>query len=215
MRISYIIILIILPFLVFSQTKDVENWNNIQLKYSIFKKSHVIIDNGVRWSQNSDLIEKYFIDFSLYKKYSDLFKMGSGYRYGYNRIGESNKFNRFNRYYIDLIFNFLLIEELKVDFRNRMQSQTNLDFSNNQNITFKVRNRLKFNYDFNNIKFNIFFYTESFHLPSQGLDKLRYALGFVKNIYKNFSFKLQYMLEREVLNEKKNHILYTKIIYRF
>ena len=188
-----------MPFFLFSQENDFQTWNSIELVYKKLKKTQILFESGVRFDDNSTTVSKCFIDLSVKKKYDELFS----YYFGYRSISDKNNdlvFEKKKRFYIDTYFKKSISKRVKFNLRTRIQSQINSGFSFSQSRQNKLRNKVKFVYDFDKINLDLFLALETFYFIGSGFEKIRYVSGFEKPISKKIDLNISFMVQQNIEN---------------
>ena len=85
-----------------------------------------------------------------------------------------------------------------------MQSQLNSDFSIEENVKNKLRNRIKLDYNIKNSKFNLVFSIESFYttkspsLSSPSFNQFRYIFGFNRPLTNQILINVNYLFKQDL-----------------
>ena len=79
-----IFILLISSLSVFSQENDFQSWYAFSVKKKVIKKTDIIFKSGLRFRENSSILNKNFFDVRLKRKWTKKISLASGYRYANN-----------------------------------------------------------------------------------------------------------------------------------
>ena len=206
MRIILINIFILFSsFYLTAQENDFQLWLKSGVECKINKKVTVEIKEGIRFRENSQIIDKTYTNTELlFKKNKVRFKIG--YRFTQNFDEQIYNVHRFYNDYLTK----LKIQKYTFDFRIRFQQQKELD-----HLVRYCRGKIALSYN------GDFFLTpsiihESFYsLESDKIDKFRYTFLFKTNLLKRIKLSLYYRIQNEfrVANPKNLYIVGSSIIY--
>ena len=203
-----------------SDTKNLESWSAINLKYKLNKKWSFDLEEQLRLKENISEISNYFTELNTTYSVSKKFKLGAGVRYikKNDNIGNTQGYKNYFRFHLDASYKHK-INDFKLKYRLRYQNKNKLgvDDYDNQHIRFKTA----LGYNFKNWKLDPKFSAEIFnHIEKgeeNGFDKYRLTLG-TKYKFKNMgSIDLFYRIEKE-LNKtipKTTNIIGLKYSYTF
>ena len=204
-----IFILLISSLSVFSQENDFQSWYAFSVKKKVIKKTDIIFKSGLRFRENSSILNKNFFDVRLKRKWTKKISLASGYRYA-NNWNKENFLSNNHRFYADLSYRSKLIKRLDYSIRNRWQNQGSLN-------TYKITLRQKFSLSYNirKTKLTPHIATEYFLNLNSGFNKLRSTISLSHPINKKIDFSCSYRIEQEfyVNNPETLFIFEGKISY--
>ena len=176
---------------VFSQENDFQSWHTFSVKKKVIKKTDIIFKSGLRFRENSSILNKIFFDVRLKRKWTKKISLASGYRY-VNNWNKEDFLSNNHRFYADLSYRSKLIKRLDYSIRNRWQNQGNLD-------TYKITLRQKFSLSYNirKTKLTPQIATEYFLSLDSGFNKLRSTISLSHPINKKLDFSCAYRIEQE------------------
>ena len=195
-------------------SQDFQTWSGLELKHNI-KKTEFLFEGGVRLADNSSIISKYFSEFVVKNSYNELVSYSFGYRYILQKNNEL-VFENNNRFYADISFKKSISKRIKLNFRTRIQSQTDVQFSFAQNMINKTRQKLKCTYDFKNTNLDTFLALEVFYILQDEFEKIRYVCGVEKPFGKQIDLGFDFMFQKELSVKSPDSIFAfrTKLSYR-
>jgi hypothetical protein len=203
-------------------TKDLENWSSIGLKYKLNKKWSFELEEHLRLDENISEIGEYFTQLSTEYSVSKKFELGAGFRY----ISENDNEGKIQGYENHFRFNLDAsykhkINDFSVKYRLRYQNKNELGVSSsegdyaNQHIRFKTT----IGHNFKNWKLDPKFSAEIFNHfekgEENGFDKYRLTLGTDYKFKDAGTLGLFYRVEKQ-LNEtipKSKNIIGLKYTY--
>ncbi len=194
-----IFLLLLFAFFSYSQENDFQTWNSVKLNTKIYKRTDISLKNGVRFKENSTILDKIFLDIKgthRVKKTDISFSLG--YRISKEFNTASSLFQ--SRYYLDAS-NKYKYERWRFLLRERLQYQ-----GNNYGYTFLHRQKLRASYNVRKTPFEPFVALESF-MDIFYLQKIRYTLGFSHSFLDEIDIDIFYRLQQEV-NTNKPESLY-------
>lgn len=188
-RILIGIVVLLLPFIGFSQDQDFQVWSGLEVNYKWSKKLSFGLEQNLRTAHNSLLVGKTFtelkVDYDLPKKMS----VTGGYRFMQLYIGEKAIGHRL---FADFKYSYK-IDRLKLGYRYRFQHQ----FKNEGSIS-AARNRLKIAYNLPKTSLEPFIAGESYYTFFRGFDKYRLTVGVSGKFNKKLKGSIFYRYQREV-----------------
>jgi hypothetical protein len=165
-----------------SQSADMELWNDIQLRYQVTKRLNIDIENGLRLQDNARQFKTYYADALLGYKLHKYLKLHAGYRFVQARQSYRHRF------YAGVSLPFKLNKRWKFEARLRYQFEQQSDLDR-ENI---LRTRVEMAYNPKKIPFDIFASVELF----TGLDgrlalqRDRWLLGLDWPFHKHMNLKI-------------------------
>ena len=204
------IFFIIYPLISISQSLDHQTWTNFEFTTNTIYNTELSFSQSFRFIENSKSLSKYFSDLNIKREYNKLFSHSMGYRYLIYRDIDDFEIEKNHRFYIDAIFKEKLFKRFRATYRTRLQAQKKPN-----DIENKIRQRIKFIYNFNKIDLKLSFSFEGFYLINHYLEKVRYMVGVSKSLNQKTTINLNYMMQREfnVDNPDIFFIFRTKVSY--
>ena len=213
MKVNLLLSLFFVIFYLSSQNKDFQNWHNFELVYQIDKKNDILLDNGFRFTEHFSYFSKCFSDVSFKRNVSKKINYGLGFRLLFDK--KNNVFKQKERYYLDFFYKDGFSKKLKYSLRTRLQTQFDSSFNFDKDVKSKIRQKVKFIYIFKSIDLNIVSSIESFYLINDNLDKIRFQIGFLKDLTQNTSLSINYLFENKYDDNISLYALRTKLAYKF
>lgn len=206
-----LLFVILFPLFIFPQEDEYQLWNNLEIEYSIFKKTDLVLETSVRTDADVSKVAQYFSDFSVNKKYNAVFSYAFGYRYSFAR--RKDVFENRNRMYADCVIKQNIFNTIKITSRTRFQAQKNtLD-----EIVSKIRQKLKLNYNIDFLDLDMYISYELFYVSEDEFQKSRYSTGFKKSMTQKIDLYLNCMMESN-FDPSEDDLLFalrTKLKYSF
>ena len=209
MRVLKIIFFFVFIFYIQAQDKDIQSWNNIEFTYDVADNLRLSLDNGFRFTENTSVMSKYFLDLSVKRKHNKMFSYAIGYRYLLYREINPLELEEKNRFYLDTYFKKNISKSLKYALRTRFQTQIHEDVVN------KLRQKIKFTYDIEKVDVDVVLLIEGFYFVGDALEKLRYQIGFIKPIAKKTNLNLGYMIQQELDHSDLFFVVRAKLSHEF
>ena len=144
-----------------------------------------------------------------------MFNYSIGYRYILFREFDPLELEKKNRFYLDGYFKNSITNKFKYSIRTRFQTQVDRDFSFSQDVTNKLRKKIKLIYDVDKSNVDLVFSVESFYVLGDFFEKIRYQVGCVKPISKKTKFNISYMLQQELDHSELFFIMRAKLSHEF
>lgn len=188
-----------------SETKDLESWTSIGLKYKINKKWTVELLEQYRLKENISVTDQYFSQLEGAYKLNKNLSLGAGLRYirSNDNKGNVQGYENHFRYHFDISLKHK-INEFTLKHRLRYQNKNELGVSEvdgdyaKKNLRFKT----SISYDFKDWKFDPKFAAEIFNRSQTGGDngfsKYRLTLGTSYNMKSAGKIDLYYRMEKEL-----------------
>lgn len=182
-------------------TKDLESWNSISLKYKLNKKWDFDLETQLRLKEDISEISEYFGEFNTTYSISKSFKLGAGFRYirENDNVGNVQGYENHFRYHLDALYKHK-ISDFSIKYRLRYQNKNELgvDDYENQHIRFKTA----VEYNFKNWKLDPEISGEIYnHLEKgaeNGFDKYRLTFGTEYKLKKMGAIGIFYRIEKEL-----------------
>ncbi|WP_248723440.1 DUF2490 domain-containing protein [Seonamhaeicola sp. ML3] len=194
--------------LAFSQnqdTRDLESWTGINLKFKLNKKWAFNLEGQLRMKEYITEVSEYFSDFGTSYTVFRGFKLGAGFRYikENDNVGKIQGYENHFRFNLDASYKHK-INDLSLKYRLRYQNKNELGISTSEGdyANQKFRFKTSLEYGVNNWKLDPKFSAEIFR--SFGVDrenefsKYRLTLG-TEYKFKSFgTIGLFYRIEKEI-----------------
>ena len=207
-KISFIAFLIISANGLFAQTKDFGIWTNLSLEKKINHRLNINLTESVRFHENATQLDQHLTSLTGSFKITKKLSVSSTLRYA-QKFKYDESINLKSRFQIGFLYK-LNFKNLGINLEERFQSQlTNIKRTIDWEIPSNyLRTRITVKYDFKK-KIEPFFSTELFYNVGVNFDNLRSRLGFSYGIDIFQSFKVFYMIDKEinVKNPSSNYVL--------
>ena len=210
MKRNSVFLLLFFSFSCFSQENDFQNWTNIKISKKVYKRTKLTVKEGLRFRENSSLLNKSFTDVKLTHRIrkTDI-NLSLGYRF-------SDEFNLAlhreykHRYYFDFSSEYKY-KRYKLSIRDRVQYQGNYSSYNKL-----FRQKFDLSYNVRKTPFEPYVQFEYFVNFDEKFEKLRYTLGFSHPIVKDLDLNLFYRIQKElnVNNPERLFILGSSLRYK-
>lgn len=205
-------------------TKDLENWSAINLKYKLNKKWSFELEEQLRLDDNISEVSEYITEIGTQYSISKKIDIGAGLRYIRENDNEGNiqGYENHFRFHIDASYKHK-IDAFSLKYRVRYQNKNELGVSAEggdyakQNIRFKT----SVAYDIKNWKLDPKFSAEIYNHIEEGEDngfsKYRLTLGTDYKIKKFGKIGLFYRIQKELNVDipKTTKIIGLKYSYTF
>jgi long-subunit fatty acid transport protein len=185
-------------------TKDLENWSSIRLKYKLNKKWSFELEEQLRLDEDISEVSGYFTQLSTEYTLMKNFKIGGALRFVRinDNEGKIQGYENHLRFHFDASYKHK-INDVSLKYRLRYQNRNELavdDYANQ-----KLRLKVGIEYNIKNWKLDPKFSAEIFNQIGQeeennGLKKYRLTLGTDYNLKNIGTIGLFYRIEQE-LNE--------------
>ena len=197
-RIYYLFSIFLIPFFLFSQEKEYQAWNNLELEYKFISDVKLLLKGGVRSDFVSAQTIKYFSDFAIQKKHNKSFSYAIGYRYALTSDRDVQ-----NRLYSDFYYKYKLQGNFRIISRSRFQIQKNsLDLFIN-----KIRQKIKLNFNMKELNIDVFGSIEGFYIVQEKFEKIRCVIGLKCLVVKSTNLGVSFMMQQDVNIDSKNVLL--------
>lgn len=217
-KIFFIIIILLLPYFLISETFDNELWSRINFEIPIYKDFDINLSRELRLNNNWNDISWHITDLDLKYNFSKYFAASFKYRYKYYQK-EWQKI-----YYLNTYFDFRFWQ-IKTDYRLRIQKKNRFEQKDDY-VKIKrdedfIRNLILFKYD-TDTWIEPYFGFELFYLfnndkYSDRFSVIRYYFGLSIDIISKHKLKLFYINEREFNIENPNisNIVGIEFLFKF
>lgn len=215
-----VLVLIIISLPAFSQVKDAQLWNSIEIEKKINKKFTLNLVEEIRFAENISLLDQHFTEIGLeYKLNKHLFFAG-GYRFSQKHDIE-NVYKIRNRWFVEASYKFKF-KDLSFVLKSNFHSQYSQYYSS---ATGKVpenysQNKLTVKYILNR-RFKPYTSVDCYFPLNdsdlKGIDEIRLVLGNEYSIYKHLILNTFYQIQQEfdVKNPETNFVIGLGLKYEF
>lgn len=213
---SVIFFIYFIPLFLFPQDNDHQTWTNLELKYRYAERVDFIFDGGLRFTDNSTLLSKYFFDFSMKRKCSNIFSFALGVRPVFKKNNDLF-FERSTRFYGDARFKRSINKQMDFSVRTRIQTQIEEEFGFSENVKNKIREKVKLVYNLKDFDLDVFLSLELFYLFGESFEKVRYNMGLEKALIHNLNVNINYLVQNEFNTNPRElvFVLRSNIRYNF
>ena len=214
--------LIVFPVFLYSQDADFQNWCNLEFNYKPIKKIEIGFTSSARYTNDHSLLSRYFFDFNIRRKHNQFISYSVGYRRIYDRSIRPLETDKKHRLYCDAYYKNKINKRIKYSLRFRLQGQTDSDFSFNQNVKNKFRQKIKFIYDLKDSNLDFYSSLETFLFVyesnkniDQVFEKIRYQIGIVKPLIKNLDLNVSFLIQQNIDESSVFYVVRPKLTYSF
>ena len=196
--------------LAFLQAFSQDTWFETEFSTKISKDLEFSLTPELRFKDNFELNE-YFLQTGLEYKFSKYFKLGAGYRFGYNINGddEHESFGRFN---VDAKTGFKW-KNFNPKFRLRFTNDD--DFADDNEATNYLRYKLELDYKIKKLNLEPYLLNEWYHdLEAKEFSKSRFESGIMYKINKHNKIGAYYRVNN-YLNSTKDNKNILGLSYKF
>lgn len=203
LSICVIVIVLIFPKFVYSQSDDFGIWYGINAGFPLAKKLDINVSTVIRTFNDASKIEQGYLEGEVSYKFSKYLSTAGSYRIIYN-LEDDSKFHIRHKWFADIKGSFPLENFLfSVRTRFHIQTKTYIENEKDRIPDYHGRIKLKAIYKIPKFPVNPYLSVESFSamfVSSERLiDKNRFTIGFEYKITKIHSIEAEYIFQRDYL----------------
>jgi Protein of unknown function (DUF2490) len=203
LSICVIVIVLIFPKFVYSQSDDFGIWYGINAGFPLAKKLDINVSTVIRTFNNASKINQGYLEGGVSYKFNKYLSVAGSYRFIDNRENNS-EFHIRHKWFADVKGSFPLENFLfSARFRFQIQTKTFIENEKDRIPDYHGRIKLKALYKIPEFPVNPYLSVESFSpmfVSSERLiDKNRFTIGFEYKITKIHSIEAEYIFQRDFL----------------
>lgn len=196
--------------LIFYQAFSQHTWFDADFSTEIAKDLEFSLSPEIRFKDNFELNE-YFLQTGMEYKFSKYFKLGAGYRFGYNINGD-DEHKSFGRFHVDAKTGFKW-KNFNPKFRLRFTNAD--DFADENEATNYLRYKLELEYKIKKLNLEPYLLNEWYHdLEAKEFSKSRFEGGLKYKINKHHKIGAYYRVNN-YLNRTKDNRNILGLSYKF